>query len=68
MCSDAHSITLNIEPLYWNNINSYYYVRPSVYKCYDLLSSNDKTYLYNHACYAKEALLIRNTSDFITIH
>ena len=25
-------------------------------------------YLYNLACYAKEALTLRNNSDFITIH
>ena len=49
-------------------INRYYYVRPSVYKFYDLLSSNDKKYLYNLACYAKEALTLINNSDFITIH
>ena len=36
-------------------INRYYCVRPSVYKFYDLLSSNDKKYLYNIACYAKVA-------------
>jgi len=40
-------------------ITRYYYVRPSVYKFYDLLSRNDKKYLYNRACYAKEALSIR---------
>jgi len=40
----------------------------SVYKFYELLSSNDKKYLYNLACYAKEALTLRNNSDFITIH
>ena len=34
----------------------------------DLLSSNDNKYLYNLACYAKEALTLRNNSDFITIH
>ena len=39
-------------------INRYYYVRPSVYKFYELLSSNDKKYLYNLACYAKEALTL----------
>jgi len=49
-------------------INRYYYVRHSVYKFYDLLSSNDKKYLYNIACYAKEALTLRNNSDVITIH
>ena len=49
-------------------INRYYYVRPSVYKFYELLSSNDKMYLYNLACYAKETLSTRNNSDFITIH
>ena len=49
-------------------INRYYYVRPSVYRFYDLLSSNDKKYLYNRACYAKEALRLRNNFDFITIH
>jgi len=27
-----------------------------------------KKYLYNLACYAKEALTLRNNSDFITIH
>ena len=47
-------------------INRYYCVRPSVYKFYDLLSSNDKKYLYNLACYAKVAF--RNNFDFITIH
>ena len=46
-------------------INRYYYVRPSVYTFYDLLSSNDKKDLYNLACYA---LSTRNNSDFITIH
>ena len=49
-------------------INRYYYVRPSVYNFYELLSSNDKKYLYNLACYAKEALTLRNNSDFITIY
>jgi len=42
------------------DINRYYYVRPSVYKFYELLSSNDKKYLYNLACYTKEALKLRN--------
>jgi len=50
------------------NINCYYYVRPLVYKCFELFSSNDNKYLYSLACYAKEALSIRNTCDFITIH
>ena len=50
------------------DINRYYYVRPSVYNFYELLSSNDKKYLYNLACYTKEALKLRNNSDFITIH
>ena len=49
-------------------INRYYYVRPSVYKFYNLLSSNVKKYLYNIACYAKEAQTLRNNSDFITFH
>jgi len=49
-------------------INRYYYVRHSVYTFYDLLSCNDKNDLYNLACYAKEALTIRNNSNFITIH
>jgi len=31
-------------------------------------SSNDKKYLYNLACYAKEALTLRNNSECITIH
>ena len=48
-------------------INRYNYVRPSVYKFYELLSSNDKTHLYNLACYAK-ALSTRNNSNLITIH
>jgi len=39
-----------------------------VYTFYDLLSSNDNKYLYNLACYAKEALTHRNNSAFITIH
>ena len=50
------------------NINCYYYVRPLVYTCFELFSSNDNKYLYSLACYAKAALSIRNTCDLITIH
>ena len=47
-----------------NYLNRYYYVRPSVYKFYELLNSHDRQALKKLGIFVKEALKIRCNANF----